>query len=91
MNFEELGAALTFLAGDQKTFIDPLTYWTFNGAGPDGDITVDATHAFLYAILTNQAHDFAPDLLPAVDPSIPPIVNFLSSPLSGLLIGALSP
>lgn len=91
LNLAELGAALTFLAGDQKTFIDPLTHWTINGAGPEGDITVDATHAFLYAILTNQAHDFAPELLPAVDPSIPPIVNFLSSPLSGLLIGAVSP
>ncbi|SRX91944.1 hypothetical protein MSP7336_00165 [Mycobacterium shimoidei] len=91
LNFEELGAALTFLAGDQKTFLNPLTHWTLNGAGPDGDATVDATHALLYAILTNQASVLSPELFPPLPPEIPQIVNFLSSPLSGLLIGALSP
>lgn len=91
LNFQELGAALTFLDGDQKTFIDPLTEWTLNGAGPDGDATVDATHALLFPILTNQAGDIAPDLFPTIPDPIPEIVNFLASPLSGVLIGALGP
>lgn len=91
MDLEQLGAALTFLAGDQKTFIDPLTAWTLNGAGPDGDATVDATHALLFPILTNQAGELAPDLFPTIPEPIPEIVNFLASPLSGVLIGALGP
>lgn len=91
LSLEEVGAALTFLAGDQKTFIDPLTAWTLNGAGPDADISVDATHALLFPILTNQAGDLAPGLFPTIPEPIPEIVNFLASPLSGVLIGALGP
>ncbi|GFG86351.1 hypothetical protein MALGJ_30270 [Mycolicibacter algericus] len=91
LNFQELGAALTFLDGDQKTFLNPLTEWTLNGAGPDGDATVDATHALLYAILTNQGGAVAPDLFPTIPEPVPDIINFLSSPLAGVLIGALGP
>lgn len=91
LNLEELGAALTFLGGDQKTFLNPLTEWTLNGAGPDGDATVDATHALLYGILTNQGGAVAPDLFPTIPEPVPDIINFLSSPLAGVLIGALGP
>lgn len=91
LDFEELGAALTFLGGDQKTFINPLTAWTLNGAGPDADISVDATHALLFPILTNQAGDLAPGLFPEIPEPIPDVINFLSSPLAGVLIGALGP
>ena len=93
LNPQELFGALTFLAGDQKTFLDPLAAFTLNGAGPDGSIEVDATHALLYALLTNQgsALGLPPGLLPTFDSPIPEIINFLSSPLSGVLIGAVSP
>ncbi|BBX21404.1 hypothetical protein MTER_08150 [Mycolicibacter terrae] len=91
LNLQELGAALTFLDGDQKTFINPLTEWTLNGAGPDGDATVDATHALLYGILTNQGGAVAPGLFPEIPAPVPDIINFLSSPLAGVLIGALGP
>lgn len=91
LSLEELGGALTFLSGDQKTFIDPLTEWTLNGGGPDADITVDALHALLFPILTNQAADLGIDLFPTIPDPIPEVVNFLASPLSGLLIGALGP
>lgn len=91
LNFEQLGAALTFLGGDQKTFIDPLTEWTLNGGGPDADISVDALHALLFPILTNQAAGLGIDLFPVIPDPIPEVVNFLASPLSGVLIGALGP
>ncbi|MCV7383510.1 outer membrane porin GjpA [Mycolicibacter longobardus] len=91
LDFAQLGAALTFLDGDQKTFINPLTEWTLNGAGPEADAATDATHALLFAILTNQAAPLAPDLFPTLPEPIPDIINFLSSPLAGVLIGALGP
>lgn len=71
---------------------------TFNAAtflaGDPGDLnvvsnyTMDLNHGLVYLALTGQAADLG---FPAPDEPIPSIVNFLSSPLSGVLIGALSP
>lgn len=90
---QELLDAMTFLGGDQKTFIDPLTAWTLSVQTPGaiGDPGFSESHAFLFSILTNQAHDLQPTLFPALPDAVPPIANFLASPLSGVLLGAVSP
>ncbi|MCV7257800.1 outer membrane porin GjpA [Mycobacterium shimoidei] len=90
---QELIDAVTFLGGDQKTFIDPLTAWTLSVQTPGsiGDPGFSESHAFLFGLLSNQAHDLLPDLFPAVPDYLPPIANFLASPLSGVLLGAVSP
>lgn len=90
---QELLDAMTFLGGDQKTFIDPLTAWTLSVQTPGaiGDPGFSESHAFLFGILSNQAHDLFPDLFPALPDAVPPIANFLASPLSGVLLGAVSP
>lgn len=93
LNPQELFDALTFLGGDQKTFIDPLTEWTLSVQTPGaiGDPDFSESHAFLFGILTNQLHDLYPTLFPALQDPIPEISNFLASPLSGVLLGAVSP
>lgn len=73
---QELFNAATFLGGDQKTFLDPLSAHTLDGNG---------IHGILYDALTGQ---FPASLFPTPPEPIPEIVNFLSSPLSGLLIGS---
>jgi hypothetical protein len=78
-NAQELFDAATFLGGDQKTFLDPLSAHTLDGNG---------IHGLLYDALTGQ---FPPSLFPTPAEPIPEIVNFLSSPLSGVLIGELGP
>ncbi|MEO6794848.1 MAG: outer membrane porin GjpA, partial [Mycobacterium sp.] len=68
--------AATFLGGDQ---LDLNVFSNF---------TMDLNHGLVYLALTGQAVDLG---FPAPDEPIPSIVNFLSSPLSGVLIGALGP
>lgn len=70
---QDLFNAATFLGGDQTTFLDPLSAHTLDGL-----------HGLLYDALTGQLASLFP---PPAEP-IPEIVNFLSSPLSGLLIGS---
>ena len=93
LNPQELFGALTFLAGDQKGFINPLTEWTLTSLSPGGLGDPDFTlgHGELYAILTNQGDALAPGLFPTLDAPIPEIASLLASPLSGVLIGAVSP
>ena len=94
LNPQELFGALTFLAGDQKDFINPLTAWTLGVQTPDsgiGDPGFTESYAFLYGILSNQAHELQPALFPALPEPIPEIASFLASPLSGVLLGAVSP
>ncbi len=93
-SLQELLGAVTFLSGDQKTFIDPLTAWTLGVQTPDssiGEPGFTESYAFLFSILTNQAHELEPTLFPALPDYLPPIANFLASPLSGALIGELGP
>lgn len=86
---KELFNALTFLGGDQKNFTIPMS-----------DHTLDATnglgHTFLFEFLTSPV---APDqglpdgglLVSGGHEGLIPLVNFLASPLSGVLIGMLGP
>lgn len=69
--------AATFLGGDQATFINPLS-----------NDTMDISHALIYLGLTGQAAALG---IPAPPAPIPTIVDFLSSPASGMLIGELGP
>lgn len=74
---QQLADAMTFLGGDQKGFLNPLSDWT-----------LDSSHTMLYWGLTGQLPD---TLFPAPDEEIQDVINFLSSPLSGMLIGQLGP
>ncbi|OMC03752.1 hypothetical protein A5735_00705 [Mycolicibacter heraklionensis] len=94
LDLEQLGAALTFLAGDQKGFLDPLAQFTTSlpsGEGGLGDPGFGLGNFLLYGLLTNQGEALAPGLIPPIPDPIPEIVQVLASPLSGLLIGALGP
>jgi hypothetical protein len=76
---QELFDAATFLGGDQKTFLNPLAAHTMDDNG---------LHLVFYEALTGQ---FPTSIFPTPAEPIPEIVNFLSSPLSGVLIGELGP
>ncbi|MGV0749250.1 outer membrane porin GjpA [Mycolicibacter minnesotensis] len=94
LDLEQLGAALTFLGGDQKGFLNPLA--EFTTSLPSGDGGLGSPDFFLgnfllYGLLSNQGEALAPGLIPAIPDPIPEIVQVLASPLSGLLIGALGP
>ncbi|ORV41317.1 hypothetical protein AWC02_18090 [Mycolicibacter engbaekii] len=94
LSLEQLGAALTFLGGDQKGFLNPLAQFTTSlpsGEGGIGDPGFGLGNFLLYGLLTNQGEELAPGLIPAIPDPIPEIVQVLASPLSGLLIGALGP
>ncbi|MEB3034155.1 outer membrane porin GjpA [[Mycobacterium] nativiensis] len=69
--------AATFLGGDQVNFINPLD-----------NATLDTQHSLLFLYLTNQLGGLG---IPGPAEPIPTIVDFLASPLSGVLIGALGP
>lgn len=69
--------AATFLGGDQVEFINPLD-----------NATLDTQHSLLFLYLTNQLGGLG---IPGPAEPIPTIVDFLTSPLSGVLIGALGP
>lgn len=69
--------AATFLGGDQVPFLNSLS-----------NDTMDINHGLIYLGLTGQAAALG---IPAPAEPIPEIVNFLSSPLSGVLIGGLGP
>ena len=69
--------AATFLGGDQVEFINPLVGYT-----------ADNFHSIAFLALSGQAEEFG---FPVPDAPIPTIVDFLASPLSGVLIGALGP
>ncbi|MEB3034096.1 outer membrane porin GjpA [[Mycobacterium] nativiensis] len=77
---QEVLAALTFLGGDQKGFLNPLSIWSVSD-GLSG-------HQLLYYALTGQ---FPADLFPAPGEQTQDLINFATSPLSAVLIGALGP
>ncbi|BBY32891.1 hypothetical protein BST33_13125 [Mycolicibacter minnesotensis] len=91
---QELLGALTFLAGDQKGFLNPLAEFTTSlpsGEGGIGSPDFFLGNFLLYGLLSNQGEALAPGLIPEIPAPIPEIVQFLASPLSGILIGAISP
>ncbi|MEO6792413.1 MAG: outer membrane porin GjpA, partial [Mycobacterium sp.] len=75
---QQLFDAVTFLGGDQKGFLNPLSNWTLDGA-----------HSLLYYGLTGQLA--ATGLFPAPDETVQGVVNFLASPLSGTIFSQLGP
>jgi len=79
LDFNQLSAALTFLGGDQKTFLDPLARQT-----------ADDFHALMYMVLTDPAGTLTGGE-PALPEDLLPLVNFAASPLSGQLFAALGP
>ncbi|MEB3019758.1 outer membrane porin GjpA [[Mycobacterium] crassicus] len=79
LDFNQLTAALTFLAGDQKSFLNVLA--------PQ---TLDDLHAVMYMVLTDPAGTLTGGE-PALPEDLLPLVNFAASPLSGQLFAALGP
>lgn len=79
LDFNQLSAALTFLAGDQKSFLNVLA--------PQ---TLDDLHSVVYMVLTDPAGTLTGGE-PALPEDLLPLVNFAASPLSGQLFAALGP
>ncbi|MBS9534145.1 outer membrane porin GjpA [Mycobacterium sp. M1] len=79
LDFKQLGDALTFLGGDQKNFIDHLVPQTLGN-----------NHALMFDVITDPAGTLTGGT-PVLPDDILPIVNFLASPLSGQIFGALGP
>ncbi|MBS9534144.1 outer membrane porin GjpA [Mycobacterium sp. M1] len=74
---KELLEAVTFLGGDQKNFLNPLTEWS-----------LDNNHTLMYWGLTGQMPE---GQFPEVPDYVQQVVNFVSSPASGLIMGQLGP
>ncbi len=93
-NPHELFGALTFLAGDQKNFLNPLAEFTTSlpsGTGGLGAPDFFLGNFLLYGLLTNQGGPLLPGIIPEIPAPIPEIAQVAASPLSGLLLGAVSP
>ncbi|ORW13718.1 outer membrane porin GjpA [Mycolicibacter longobardus] len=79
LDFNQLSAAMTFLAGDQKSFLNALA--------PQ---TLDDLHAVVYMVMTDPEGTLTGGE-PALSEDLLPFVNFAASPLSGQLFAALGP
>lgn len=79
LDFNQLSAALTFLGGDQKSFLDKLA-----------PMANDDLHSVVYMVLTDPDGQLTGGE-PALPADLLPLVNFAASPLSGELFAALGP
>lgn len=87
-NLKAVTDAFTLFNADPAT-IATTTLHTLNGGfetvvNPDGSLGIDAGHAALYQLLPA----FIP---PDQSDTLLPIINFMSSPASAMIIGALGP
>lgn len=79
LDFNQLSSALTFLGGDQKSFLNTLV--------PQ---TADNYHALMYMVMTDPEGSMTGGE-PALPADMLPLLQFAASPLSGMLFAGLGP